>query len=179
MASTDFSQAAQGAVTSMAEKKDVITVEDTAQYDLEELPQKAKQVFNIDGFNVLGLDPEDADFYNNFSHADRQRTKHKVRDSTKIKSAPCSGELIRQHRLMSDSCLCSPPYILLRISIDPTLVTQRSVHAWAIPQDIQSLLSARSRALMMIWESTDGSGISCCRCSSYHMSFLKSLATLF
>ncbi|KAI6822539.1 MFS general substrate transporter [Hortaea werneckii] len=78
MASTDFSQAAQGAVTSMAEKKDVITVEDTAQYDLEELPQKAKQVFNIDGFNVLGLDPEDADFYNNFSHADRQRTKHKV-----------------------------------------------------------------------------------------------------
>ncbi|RMX87322.1 hypothetical protein D0869_02446 [Hortaea werneckii] len=73
-----MAQAAQGAVTSMAEKKDVITVEDTAQYDLEELPQKAKQVFNIDGFNVLGLDPEDADFYNNFSHADRQRTKHKV-----------------------------------------------------------------------------------------------------
>ncbi|KAI7424622.1 MFS general substrate transporter [Hortaea werneckii] len=60
MASTDFSQAAQGVVTSVAEKKDVITIH------------------NIDGFNVLGLDPEDADFYNNYSHADRQRTKHKV-----------------------------------------------------------------------------------------------------
>lgn len=95
MASTDFSQAAQGAVTSVAEKKDVITVEDTAQYDLEELPHKAEQVFNIDGFNVLGLDPEDADFYNNFSHADRQRTKHKVRHSTNVKLIPCSGELTR------------------------------------------------------------------------------------
>ncbi|OTA22046.1 hypothetical protein BTJ68_14650 [Hortaea werneckii EXF-2000] len=78
MASTDFSQAAQRAVTSVAEKKDVFTVEDTKQYDLEELPHKAAQIHNIDGFNVLGLNPEDADFYNNYSHADRQRTKHKV-----------------------------------------------------------------------------------------------------
>ncbi|KAI7412098.1 MFS general substrate transporter [Hortaea werneckii] len=78
MASTDLSQAAQGAVTSVAEKKDAIKVEDTAQYDLEELPHKGARVYNIDGFNVLGLDPEDAEFYNNFSHADRQRTKHKV-----------------------------------------------------------------------------------------------------
>lgn len=78
MATTDTSQATQAAVMSVAEKKDVIMMENITQDDLESNPQKAPYVSHIDGFNVLGLAPEDKEFYDSVSHAERQKIKHKV-----------------------------------------------------------------------------------------------------
>ena len=39
---------------------------------------KSNQIIQIENFQVLGLDPEDADFYINFSEEKRKRVIHKV-----------------------------------------------------------------------------------------------------
>lgn len=62
----------------LREKEDVIMMEDSVPHDLEGNPEKAPQVYHLDGFNVLGLSADDAEFYQNYSPADRKRTKHKV-----------------------------------------------------------------------------------------------------
>jgi len=43
---------------------------------------KPHQIVQIDNFQVLGLHPEDADFYNNYSEEQRKRVIHKVRISS-------------------------------------------------------------------------------------------------
>lgn len=59
------------------EKEDVMMVE-TVQDDVEGNPEKAPRVFHVDGFNVLGLSAEDAEFYENYSAVERKKTMHKV-----------------------------------------------------------------------------------------------------
>lgn len=61
-----------------AEKPDVVMIENSMRDDLEENLEKAPQVFHVDGFNVLGLSPEDAEFYQNYSIKERKTTTHKV-----------------------------------------------------------------------------------------------------
>jgi len=63
------------------EKPDVMMVENAIRDDLEDNPEKAPQVLHVDGFNVLGLSPEDAEFYQNYSDKDRKKTMHKVSHS--------------------------------------------------------------------------------------------------
>lgn len=60
------------------EKDDVMMVENAINDDVESNPVKAPQVYHIDGFSVLGLSAEDAEFYQNYSLADRKKTMHKV-----------------------------------------------------------------------------------------------------
>ena len=67
------------------EKSDVMMVEKVINDDVESNPVKAPQVYHIDGFSVLGLSAEDAEFYQNYSAVDRKRTMHKVRsDNPKL-----------------------------------------------------------------------------------------------
>ena len=67
------------------EKPDVMMVEKVINDDIEGNPVKAPQVYHIDGFSVLGLSAEDAEFYQNYSAVDRKRTMHKVRsDNPKL-----------------------------------------------------------------------------------------------
>lgn len=61
------------------EKPDIMMLENPIKDDLEELPEKAPQVVHLDGYNVLGLSAEDAEFYANYSAADQTRTRRKVR----------------------------------------------------------------------------------------------------
>lgn len=63
---------------SAAEKPDVVMIENSIRDDLEENLEKAPQVFHVDGFNVLGLSPEDAEFYESYSIKARKKTTHKV-----------------------------------------------------------------------------------------------------
>lgn len=65
-------------VNSQDDKPDVMMIETAIRDDLEGNPDKAPQVFHIDGFSVLGLSPEDAEFYQNYSAKDRKKTMHKV-----------------------------------------------------------------------------------------------------
>jgi hypothetical protein len=60
------------------DKPDVMMIETAIRDDLEGNPDKAPQVFHIDGFSVLGLSPGDAEFYQNYSAKDRKKTMHKV-----------------------------------------------------------------------------------------------------
>jgi len=60
------------------DKPDVVMIETVIKDDLEGNPDKAPQVFHIDGFSVLGLSAEDAEFYQNYSAKDRKKTMHKV-----------------------------------------------------------------------------------------------------
>lgn len=66
------------ATNAAAEKPDVVMIENSVRDDLEDNPEKAPQVLHVDGFNVLGLTPDDADFYQNYSLKDRKKTTHKV-----------------------------------------------------------------------------------------------------
>ena len=67
------------------DKPDVMMVERVVGGDdLEGKPKKASQVFHVDGFSVLGLSQEDADFYQNYSLQDRKKTMHKVSDCTEV-----------------------------------------------------------------------------------------------
>lgn len=66
------------------DKPDVMMVETAIRDDLEGNPGKAPQVFHIDGFSVLGLSPEDAEFYENYSVKDRKKTMHKVSTYTGV-----------------------------------------------------------------------------------------------
>ena len=65
-------------VNAQDDKPDVIMIETAIRDDLEGNPDKAPQIFHIDGFSVLGLSPEDAEFYQNYSAKDRKKTMHKV-----------------------------------------------------------------------------------------------------
>lgn len=65
-------------VNNADDKPDVMMIETAIRDDLEGNPDKAPQVFHIDGFSVLGLSPEDAEFYQNYSEKDRKKTMHKV-----------------------------------------------------------------------------------------------------
>jgi hypothetical protein len=47
---------------------------------------KPHQIVKIDNFQVLGLAPEDADFYINYTEEQRKRVIHKVRDSRYVLS---------------------------------------------------------------------------------------------
>lgn len=60
------------------DKPEVFMIENSVQDDLEGNPEKAPQVLHVDGFSVLGLSREDAEFYNNYSEKDRKKTTHKV-----------------------------------------------------------------------------------------------------
>jgi len=71
------------AVNNSDDKPDVMMVETAIRDDLEGNPDKAPQVFHIDGFSVLGLSPEDAEFYQNYSDKDRKKTMHKVGRSSR------------------------------------------------------------------------------------------------
>lgn len=46
--------------------------------DIEHINEKTRQVVQIDNVQVLGLDPDDADFYINFFEEKRKRVIHKV-----------------------------------------------------------------------------------------------------
>jgi hypothetical protein len=59
-------------------KPDVMMVENAINDDVESNPVKAPQVYHIDGFSVLGLSAEDAEFYQAYSAVDRKKTMHKV-----------------------------------------------------------------------------------------------------
>lgn len=75
------------------EKPDVMMVENAIRDDLEDNPEKAPQVLHVDGFNVLGLSAEDAEFYQNYSDKDRKKTMHKV---SQLEDSPLiSHETIR------------------------------------------------------------------------------------
>lgn len=68
-----------GATTNNSdEKPDVMMVEKAINDDVEGNPVKAPQVHHIEGFNVLGLSAEDAEFWQNYSAAERKKTMHKV-----------------------------------------------------------------------------------------------------
>jgi len=43
--------------------------------------ESAPVVTEIESFRVLGLDPDDAEFFTNYSEADRKKTFRKVRTS--------------------------------------------------------------------------------------------------
>ena len=58
--------------------QDVMMVENAINDDVESNPVKAPQVYHIDGFSVLGLSAEDAEFYQDYSAVDRKKTMHKV-----------------------------------------------------------------------------------------------------
>jgi hypothetical protein len=74
-----MTQATMGTTTNSSdEKPDVMMVEKAINDDVEGNPVKAPQVYHIDGFSVLGLSAEDAEFYQNYSAVDRKRTMHKV-----------------------------------------------------------------------------------------------------
>ncbi|KAK5175408.1 uncharacterized protein LTR77_000547 [Saxophila tyrrhenica] len=60
------------------EKPDIALVERAMAGNDLEVPAKHPQVVTIDGFSVLGLTHEDAEFYQNYSEKDRKRTRHKV-----------------------------------------------------------------------------------------------------
>lgn len=60
------------------DKPNVMMVETVIRDDLEGNPDKAPHVYHIDGFSVLGLSSEDAEFYENYSVKDRRKTMHKV-----------------------------------------------------------------------------------------------------
>jgi len=57
------------------EKDDILYIDDKPE-SLQ--PSKGYQVVQIDNVQVLGLDPEDADFYINFSEERRKAVIHKV-----------------------------------------------------------------------------------------------------
>jgi hypothetical protein len=65
-------------VNTSDEKPDVMMVENAINDDVESNPVKAPQVYHIDGFSVLGLSAEDAEFYQAYSAVDRKKTMHKV-----------------------------------------------------------------------------------------------------
>lgn len=72
-------------VNNFDDKPDVMMVERiVGGDDLEGNPDKAPQVFHVDGFSVLGLSQEDADFYQNYSLQDRKKTMHKVSDCKEV-----------------------------------------------------------------------------------------------
>ena len=64
----------------MTDKPDVIMVDDAVGTGVDD-HEKAANVRVVDTFHVLGLSDEDADFYNNYTPAQRARTKRKVRYS--------------------------------------------------------------------------------------------------
>jgi len=71
------------------EKEDIMMVENAINDDVEGNPVKAPQVYHIDGFSVLGLSPDDAEFYQNYSPAERKKTMHKVSEwNTKLPVGP-------------------------------------------------------------------------------------------
>lgn len=65
-------------VNNSDEKPDVMMVEKAINDDVENNPVKAPQVYHIDGFSVLGLSAEDAEFYQDYSAVDRKKKMHKV-----------------------------------------------------------------------------------------------------
>ena len=62
-------------VKSPLEKDDILHIDDKPE-SLQ--PSKGYQVVQIDNVQVLGIDPEDADFYINFSEERRKAVIHKV-----------------------------------------------------------------------------------------------------
>jgi hypothetical protein len=52
-------------------------------------PSKPHQIVKIDNFQVLGLDPADADFYINFSEERRKKVIHKVDQACDQPSGQC------------------------------------------------------------------------------------------
>lgn len=63
-------------MTSSIEKGDIHFVEDRPD---SVHTTKPHQIVQIDNFRVLGLDPDDAEFYINYSEEKRKRVVHKVR----------------------------------------------------------------------------------------------------
>lgn len=77
--SSSRAKATMGATTNNSdEKPDVMMVEKAINDDVEGNPVKAPQVHHFEGFNVLGLSAEDAEFWQNYSAAERKKTMHKV-----------------------------------------------------------------------------------------------------
>lgn len=59
------------------EKPDIVQLE-VGMVHGDDGASKQHSVEHIDGFNVLGLNQEDADFYRNFSKKERDIARHKV-----------------------------------------------------------------------------------------------------
>jgi hypothetical protein len=62
-------------MATLAEKNEIQYVDDKPESVYE---RKQHQIVKIDNFQVLGLDPADADFYINFSEERRKKVIHKV-----------------------------------------------------------------------------------------------------
>ena len=63
-------------MTPLGEKPDIAMMEDPG---LDASPEKAPAIRMVDTFHVLGMSDDDANFYNDFSEAQRKKVKHKVR----------------------------------------------------------------------------------------------------
>lgn len=62
-------------MTSSMDKNEILYVDEKpASFDVE----KPNRIVQIDNFQVLGLSPEDADFYNGYSEEKRKKVIHKV-----------------------------------------------------------------------------------------------------
>lgn len=68
----------QAAGNTMAEKPDIMLVDDAERDGPSDNPEKAPSVRVVDSFHVLGLTDDDAEFYNNYTPEQRARTKRKV-----------------------------------------------------------------------------------------------------
>lgn len=139
------------------EKPDVVMIENSIRDDLEENLEKAPRVFHVDGFNVLGLSPEDAEFYQNYSIKERKKTTHKV-DIRLVPMLAVSSRKNVIRRMIAD---LSRRYTSLHTWIDPTSATPR----------LKELMSTSASAV--------SNGTSSCPCSSCHTFFSRSLATSF
>lgn len=62
-------------MATLAEKNEIQYVDDKPE---SIYAPKQHQIVKIDNFQVLGLDPADADFYINFSEERRKKVIHKV-----------------------------------------------------------------------------------------------------
>lgn len=60
----------------LGDKPDITHIDDS--YDVESPDKTASEVRNVEGFHVLGLSAEDADFYTNYDTSMRKRTMRKV-----------------------------------------------------------------------------------------------------
>lgn len=110
------------------DKNDVVMIDNaTNRDDLEENLEKAPQVFHVDGFNVLGLSAEDAEFYQNYSEEEKKRTKHKVSLARALwrEYVVDAGANTTTCRSTSDSFQCSLLSTSSPISIVRTSATQR------------------------------------------------------
>lgn len=62
----------------VASKQGIDLIENVKDADVESSLEKAPHIRHIDGFRVVGLSFEDAEFYENYSLADRNKTKPRV-----------------------------------------------------------------------------------------------------